>query len=462
MNSAAVELSSNRLQRAIGGRQTPIDLEIYEPKPKPTEPSASSGSREQTELPTDELLSTKYLPTIFPIQVEKSGDETIPTPPATPKDTSRGSFQSTILLGDDSEEYSLEGLPSLFAEYQSSESGSPTIRAKPRTVRPRLPTEMTGPQSPQNTAPPHTAATPPPERGNPLKHNIDLSYEIDDELSLARVSDLELDESSGLPEASMPNFHFSYQTIRFLAEKGDLNVRRNIAQVCQNFHLERGRKDRALSQVGVLNARCDTLEKDKLEFADCLRKSHDTLLVAMKREDIIKGKLKKNRETVQNHSQKIQKYERKLKELQEGQDGAIKKISDELTLVKEENLSLREKLLAAKQALKMADDAHEQELQASDEAQAKIMADSDIKSRNLQRRLKGQRVIHFFLHIILLAPLIFALLSRVLDTPGLREGLQRLHDVFHDQGVVSYPDLGDQEDHPEKVVSSELEFCYWN
>ncbi|KAF3138978.1 hypothetical protein TWF569_008673 [Orbilia oligospora] len=300
MNSDAVELRSSLLQEVLEGSQVSIDPEIHQSKPSSVEPLISSALRDEMEPPEDELVATKYRST------------TISTPPPTPKDTPGG--------------------------------------------------EITDLPPPQNATPLPAGTVPLSERPNMPTHPIPSSYEIGDEFICAPVPTPEADPTSHLPKHLMPNFYFSYSTIKFLAEQQNRDLDDNIAVVCQKFQEERDIKNRALSRVTALQARCTTLEQDISGFAHI--------------------------------------------ESRKSQAEIERKRLDEISLLNEKLSTVEQKFLAAQEASKMAEDAHIQKLNAADQTRARILADSE-------SCLKRQRVIHFLIHTLLLLLLVFFLLDGV-------------------------------------------------
>ncbi|KAK6495526.1 hypothetical protein TWF481_002575 [Arthrobotrys musiformis] len=422
MNNNTIEASAS-LQRAIEASSTPTGLEIYRSKST------------RVETPEDYLSATKYRI----------------TPPPTPKDTSRGSSQSNILPEDGSEEQSLRDLPFVFTNYQSSESGSSTIRATPRIPRSRLSLsplqspstgeKITGLQPSRNTTTSPADSVPPLQGSNTVRHTIDLSYEIDDEFPYARVSALRVEPTSGLPECSMPAFHFQQSTIQSLAQHEDLNLRQNIAQVCQQFHMERTKKEWAQSKVTVLKIHCSTLEKDKVKFLETIAESHKVQSQLLAGATYMKQELADICETAGRQDQQIQQYQKSLEESHKKKIETERENQNRVNILGDRLMTVEQKLLASEQALKMADDAYMQKLKAAYDLQAKILADIKTEKKDMQSRLKGQRVIHFLVHILLLVLLIFVLLGGVLEIPGLRKGLQHLQDAF------------EQKDYFEKMLS---------
>ncbi|KAF3138964.1 hypothetical protein TWF569_008659 [Orbilia oligospora] len=406
--------SSASLQQVV--RETPNGRAIYAPEPR----RAVTPSR---------LSSLEHEPV---------------TPPYTPG-TKIAKVPQSDVIEDREEEVFLEGPLFPFGDHESSDDESSTVKPKSWGLRSRLPASPT-PSKPSNTrvGTPASFKTNILFLGNDLKRSQAQTADTESpewdcgayvRALRTRIPLLEIEDSTKLPSiADMMTLGINYNTIEVLTNQDNKALNAAIATLCQNYHIEETINRWAFDRIKALQ-KCSTNLEARIQ--ELLKRKDELLEDGLEKANTLlefQGSLLKSQ-------QQIHEYENNLKVLKEMNSEVERKHIEEVNDLRSTIVDVQAQLLNVQGMINSRNEMHRKEIadleadQAADDKLAGVkIAKLNDKLRDSRTRLKGQRVIHIFFHLLLIFLCLFAQIRGPISTRHqFHAAIQRQYAMFRNQ-----------------------------
>ncbi|KAF3221123.1 hypothetical protein TWF106_006448 [Orbilia oligospora] len=344
------------------------------------------------------------------------------TPPYTPG-TKISKVPQTDVSEDQEEEVSLEEPLLLFGDHESSDDDSSTVKPKSRVLRSRLPAASPTPSRSSNASLKTNILL----LGNDLKRSQAQTVNSESpewdcgayvRALRAQIPPLEIEDSTKLPRiVDMMTLGIDYNTIEVLTNQDNKALNAAITALCQGCHIEETISRWTLDHIKTLERRSTNLEATINEL---LKRKDELLEDGLKKANTLlelQGSLLKSQ-------QRIHEYENHLEVLKEMNSEVVRKHIEEANGLRRTIVEVQAQLLNVQGIINSMNEMHRKEIAdleadqaAADKFAGAKITELDDKLRDSRTRLKGQRVIHIFFHLLLIFLFLFALIREPISTP---------------------------------------------